>query len=48
MSQRGGVHRLEISHPSCKNKDAARLHPTDQDLSVRTPRAVHPMVRVEN
>jgi len=30
------------SHPSGKNKDAAKLHPADEDLSAGTPRVGHP------
>ncbi len=30
------------SHPSHKNKDVASVHPTDEDLSVGTPRVGHP------
>jgi hypothetical protein len=32
-----GEVRVGDSHPSDKNKDVARIHPTDEDLSVGTP-----------
>jgi hypothetical protein len=34
--------KTALPHPCRKNKGAARLHPTDEDLSVGTPRAGHP------
>jgi probable rRNA maturation factor len=38
------VSKSATSHPSRKNMNAAKVHPTDEDLSVGTPRVGHPAV----
>jgi len=43
LAEKGWGTRFCETYPSNKNKDVASVHPTDEDLSARTPEGGHPV-----